>query len=515
MTPQSEKLANLINAVQGISPELADFWQATAIIESLGYTDGIILKEFDFPDALSLGKYVYEHHQPSKVCQLAPPTKNPWKQAVEQLRIFVSQFSRSFLYAVPLLAILLLEYVHVGKTNELLPPKLASLITLATMASLTISGGFVQMISRRGEFYLNLGEPIQGRRVCFPILYLGVFTSIILGLVAVWLGFYQGLFVDEYLMLAALYYLVLSLLWMMLAVLSIQLPSITPIVLVGVAATFLLLRIVVNINALEAQMLTMGITLLAVVGLITFGFYKNKKIEKQSNTKVKLPRLSALIYLLAPYFIYGIAYFSFIFADRIVAGWAIDPATGMIFAVNANYQKSMDLALINFLLLVPLVEYLSYQFITYWYVNSANITTDRIKKHSYKLLSYYRLSITSICLFFILFSCLIFAFLKPHIWGLKETLLLLIGCLGYLFFVIGLLNAILLFSINQAIAVVQTIIPSLLVNVSLGYILANAINPDWAAIGLVSGAAMFMVLSSRQILQAIKQPDYIHYLAGY
>ncbi|WP_041739845.1 hypothetical protein [Calothrix sp. PCC 6303] len=361
MTLESEKLIALIDAVQGISPELADFWQATAIIESLGYTDGIILQEFGFPDALSLGKYVYEHHHPSKIQPQIAPHKSLRQNILEQLKIFVSQFSRSFLYAVPLLSILLLEYIHLGKSNELLPPKLASLITLATMASLTISGGFVQMISRRGEFYLNLGEPIQGKRVCFPILYLGTFTSIILGLVAVWLGFYQGLFLDEYLMLAALYYLGLSLLWMLLAVLSVQLPSITPVILIGVAAIFLILKIFAGINALEAQMLTMGITLAFVGGLIVYEYNKHKKAEQKTKNKVKLPRLSALIYLLSPYFFYGIAYFSFIFADRIIAGWAIDSASGLIFAVSANYQKSMDLALVNFLVLVPVVEYLSYQ----------------------------------------------------------------------------------------------------------------------------------------------------------
>jgi O-antigen/teichoic acid export membrane protein len=515
MTLQSEKLANLIDAVQGISPELADFWQATAIIESLGYTDGIILQEFDFPDALSLGKYVYEHHHPSKIQPQLAPAKSLGQNILEQLKIFISQFSRSFLYAVPLLAILLLEYIHLGKSNELLPPKLASLITLATMASLTISGGFVQMISRRGEFYLNLGEPIQGRRVCFPILYLGTFTSIILGLVAVWLGFYQGLFLDEYLMLAALYYLVLSLLWMLLAVLSVQLPSITPVILMGVAAIFLILRIGAGINALEAQMLTMGITLVVVGGLIAFEYRKNKKTEQKTKNQVQLPRLSALIYLLAPYFFYGIAYFCFIFADRILAGWAIDPASGLVFAVSANYQKSMDLALVNFLVLVPVVEYLSYQFIKYWYFNSANIASDKLKKYSYKLFSYYRLMISSVVVCFMLFSWLIFNVLKPHSWGTKENLLLVCGCLGYLFFVIGLLNAILLFSINQALSVVQTIIPSLLLNITLGYILANAISPDLAVIGLVSGAAMFMIFSSRQVLGAIKQPDYIYYLSGY
>jgi O-antigen/teichoic acid export membrane protein len=302
---------------------------------------------------------------------------------------------------------------------------------------------------------------------------------------------------------------------MLLAVLSVQIPSITPLILIGVAAIFLILKIGLKINALEAQMLTMGITLVIVGVIILFESHQNKKVAQTTKNQVKLPRLSALIYLLAPYFFYGIAYFSFIFADRILAGWAIDPASGLVFAVSANYQKSMDLALVNFLVLVPIAEYLSYQFIKYWYSNSANISSDKIKKCSYKLLFYYRLIIAVVIICFILFSGLIFNTIKPQYWEMKENLLLFCGCLGYLFFVVGLLNAILLFSISQALAVVRTIIPSLLLNIALGYILANAISPDWAVIGLVSGAATFMISSSRQVIQAIKQPDYIYYLSGY
>ncbi len=74
-----------------------------------------------------------------------------------------------------------------------------------------------------------------------------------------------------------------------------------------------------------------------------------------------------LFYLLAPFFSYGIVYFCFIFADRLIAGWAVDPASGLIFAIDSAYQRAMDLALLNFLLAVPLSEYLAYRLIRYWY----------------------------------------------------------------------------------------------------------------------------------------------------
>jgi hypothetical protein len=57
-----QKLSQLIVKINKISPQLADYWQATAIVESLGYTDRIIQQEFGFDDALSLGKYIYDRN---------------------------------------------------------------------------------------------------------------------------------------------------------------------------------------------------------------------------------------------------------------------------------------------------------------------------------------------------------------------------------------------------------------------------------------------------------------------
>ncbi|MBD2255486.1 hypothetical protein [Nostoc parmelioides] len=515
MISQDEKICELVVAISEVSSEMADFWQVTAIIESLGYTDRVIRQEFGFADTLSLGKYVYDNYKLSPTSKSKLKRKNAWRHLIHEIQIFIEQFSQSFVYALPLLLILLLESLHIDNQSQLLPPELASLITLATMASLTISGGFVQMISRRGEFYLKLGEPMQGRRVCFPIIYLGTATSILLGLFGLWFGFYQGQFADEYLMLAALYYLVLSLLWMLLAALGIQLRWFPPLIMLGLSILFVFLRVWVNLDALTAQIISMFATLIVVICLVAFGLGKDNQTGQISGAKAPLPRLSSLVYLLSPYCFYGIAYFSFIFGDRMIAGWAVNPAFGLVFAIDAGYQQAMDLALVNFLLLVPLVEYLGYQFIRYWYGNTKDMNIEKLSNFYGKLFYRYWLTIGITIIFFALCMAGTLGFVKPTNWSLETNLKSLFGSLGYLFFVIGLLNAILLFSLNQTIIVIKSIIPALLLNLTLGYILAHIISPDCAVIGLVTGAALFMLRSTHEVLQAMKQLDYIYYIAGY
>lgn len=277
MNSQQQKLQQLLEAVESVNSQLVDYWQATAIIESLGYTDRIIRQEFDFPDARSLGKYIYEHHKPHFSQKNSPSRQSFWQKALKEFSIFIEQFSRSFVYAIPLILMLLLEYGGINSQEKALSPQLASLLTLATLASLCTSGGFVQMISRRGEFYMGLGEPFHARRVCLPILYLGIVSSIILCLVGLWFGFYRSLFSDEYLILAAIYYLLLSVLWILIAILAVLFTKAEAFVLVGYSLFFIFLKIYLRVGALEAQILVASTTLIVVITCIAIGFKLGKK----------------------------------------------------------------------------------------------------------------------------------------------------------------------------------------------------------------------------------------------
>jgi hypothetical protein len=510
---RAEKLSRLIAQIETISPQLADYWQATAIVESLGYTDNIIQQEFDLNDALALGKYIYDRHQSLLVDRpISTRTKFNFR---EEFYIFLSQFCRSFVYAIPLIVILFLGNGQLSSHTKILPPQLASLFTIATLASLITSGGFVQMISRRGSFYLGLDEPLQAQKICLSILYLGLIVSFILASIGLYFGFYRSLFADIFLVIASLYYLILSLLWMLLAIISNQIKWSISIILLGFTICFLIVNNGSKLGALESQILAMLITSILVACSLVFIFRKNRNNNNKSIADVEPPRLSATVYLLAPYFNYGITYFSFIFADRLVAGWAISPNSGLIFAIDSVYQKNMDLALLNFLIVVPLIEYLSYKFIIYWFSEAKKISLNNIKQLVCKLSDRYIASILVIIIFFILLAILTRGIFKPLQQESINNLQVFIGCLGYLLFTIGLFNAIVLFSLDRISIVLRSLIPALIINLIIGYLLANLIDVSCAAFGLLLGAGWFAIRSTQQLLKAIAQFDYFYYLVGY
>jgi hypothetical protein len=105
--------------------------------------------------------------------------------------------------------------------------------------------------------------------------------------------------------------------------------------------------------------------------------------------------------------------------------------------------------------------------------------------------------------------------IPPKPWANVNLTLTWMGCLGYLLLVLGLLNAVILSSLNLVSTVIASLFPSLIVNLIVGYIAANAIAPEWAVIGLVIGSFVFVCLSRQKVLQAIANPDYAYYLGGY
>ncbi len=508
-----QKLLELISQVETICPQQVDSWQTMAVIESLGYTDRIIKEEFGFADVKAIGEYIYQQHQPALSQLKNKPHISKERQASAELLTFLQQFFRSFVYAIPLLTLLLLGNTQTEGSFKFLPPQLAALFTIATLASLITSGGFVQAIARRGEFYLGLGFSVQARQTSISLLGLGITATTILALVGLWFGFYRGLFADEYLVIAAGYYWLLSILWMELAILAIQWVWGTPITLVSLTGLFLILKLN-GLGALEAQVVATFVIAIALSIFLAISF-KRQAIANPADTEVPLPLMSATVYLLAPFFGYGVLYFAFIFCDRLVAGWAVSPASGLIFAIDSAYQRGMDLALINFLLLVPAIEYLAYKLIVFWYEQATTITFETIKLLSKRLLHRYILIAGIAVLFFIVAATITVGVLTPKPWATANLWLTSLGCLGYLLLSVGLLNAIVLFSLNLPYSVFKSLFPSLLLNLLIGYIAANAIAPEWAVLGLVCGSTMFVLLSRRQVLQAIYNPDYAYYLGGY
>lgn len=476
-------------------------------MESLGYTDKVIAEELGFPHARALGEYIFAQlgFVPDPDAQPVMPRDRPdlWGEAI----FFVREFSRSFVYALPLMVLLWLG----DDTNyRWLSPDLASLLTLATLGSLITTGGFVQVMFRRGSFYLSLRGKAQLLSSARLFVGLGVVVSALLGMMMLWLGFYGGVTQDINLVVAVIYYVLLSWLWLLFGLLSIEWVWVSPVGLLGLTALFLVLKPLWDVSALEAMVGGMGITLVGVLGLALIWWWRLRRQLKPEELQQPLPSLSAMLYLLGPYFGYGFFYFVFMFTDRLVAGFQVAPQAGLFFAIQSDYQRSIDGALLGFLLLAPFLEYANGILVRYWFKFSKYMVNSR--KLSRQLRRRYLVYTAAIALIFCLLVALTYYFLQP--WKHGDYGITLLGSLGYFCFSLGLLNCVLLFSLDHPQVGVRSLMLGVASNLLIGAIVGIffASGPVW---GLLGGAIIFWIVSLQRVWYLLGRPDFAYYRGGY
>ncbi len=508
-------LQNLIESIYRNYPNISDPWEIVAILEALGYTDKIIATEFGCPNALVLGQFIYAQRELVLFAEPINRFVKPPLTLREEINVFITQFSHSFVYTIPFILLLVLNYLPIESRIDLLPPELNSLFGFVTMASLITSSGFVQTIGRRGLFYMGLQEPIQANRICTPILSMGISTTLVLASLGTIFGFYLGIAADKYIIIAAIYYTILSTIWMMFAIVGLQYKFAAPAILIGVTCCFFILRVIVRLSALEAQFIAIAIAFISLAILALSTRLKYRPTIPEFGELTTLPSLSTLVYLLIPYFLYGIVYFGFIFADRLVATIATVGSYRLINGNNLEYQESMDLALLNLLIIVPLVEYFSYKLIMFWYDRAKNIPLAEIESLAWRLQKRYWSSLGRICLWFGVMTLLTFVLLVALQRNSIDSLLTIGGCLGYLCFALGLFNTIVLLSLNLLRDVLGVLATAMAIDFVIGYLLGSLFGVYFAAIGLIVGATIFAIASSRKMLSAIDRADYCYFYSGY
>jgi O-antigen/teichoic acid export membrane protein len=511
------KLQAVIAEVQAISPQPADRWEIAAILESLGYTDRQLQAEFNYPDSLALGSEIYDYLRDNGYLHPAasPLLKSKRKHWFEEVAFFSSRFAQSFLYAIPFVASMLLESFFPRHDSEVVPLQLSALMTPAIMASLITSGGFVQMIQRRGSFYKNMQEPIHVQRSCRPIFLMGVVTSILMGLLGVAFGFYRSYAGDNDVIIGALYYVVLCIMWQTFAMVSLRYNWSTPLALIGIAVLFIICREVLQLDAVTCQMITMTSALVVMTLLWCWVYFQARRQEKKQGVLPELPPAAAVTYLLTPYFLYGVAYFGFLFADRFAAGWVLEKYSSLSFAVDTRYQRPMDFALLDFLILIPFVEYFGDKFCHWWYRQTKLATPQSLKNCSRQLKRRYLIFSQSLLAIGLVVGLVTVGLMAITHQAPSTIWLTAFGIFGYAILAVGLWNAIILLVLDRISVVLKLLLPAVLLNLVCGYIFGNLFGVAWVPSGLVLGSLVFTLMVSRQVLGAIEQSDYCYFYSGY
>jgi hypothetical protein len=320
-------LDDLVATVRSSRARLVDAWEATALIESLGYTDARVGAEFGFPDTMTLGAYVFD-----RLSRDVPSPGVAVDTPEHRLVDFANSAGSTFVYAIPWLVAFIAESVKPDILR--LPGHAGPSLSVALMLSLIVSGGFIQTISRRGQFYVGMRQPELAALICGYLFRLGAAVTVAISVVGVATGWYFGLFTWPYLLLAADQFIILSLLWMTCAMLTVRQEYWRqPIAFGAGAIAFIVLR-GAGRDALLAEIIASAVVLAAAFVQVPLVFASE---SHEQLVEVPLPRMTVVLYRVLPFFWYGTAYFCFLFADRFAASASVAALTGAPFGLGVTY----------------------------------------------------------------------------------------------------------------------------------------------------------------------------------
>jgi hypothetical protein len=505
-----EEVEDLLTDGRKQGAQFAHDLEVAALIESFGYNDRYA-REKGFPDIFSMSEHLFPRLQLEVTSEENLPRNRKQPAASTEIRYAVGKFCLAIGYSIPWMALLALEHLRPDALR--VSPELGGALSLSLIASLIMTGGFVQIICRRGNFYYGMKEHSLARSTCMSLLNLGLTSSIFLALLAMILGSYFHLFAGRYLVLAATNFLALSLLWMLCAVLSVQ----------GIGWCILCIFVFsALISGLTGSLADWNKSALAVLwpwtatfcalGCVLTGFHREAK-KHTSRKNSPRPRLGVSFISLIPFYVYGTAYFTFLFADRLTAGSATPWVSGLSFGIDVDYKQGMDLALLVFLITAAIVEYLADSFLRFWHRLARKLPQSAGERFIISLRRRHSQMMVVIFLSFVVTSSgAWFAF--SHSSNLAPTLKTMqaatLGGLGYLMLSIALLESIILASVNAISTVVAALALGAGINLLTGYGFGHVWGVQYSAAGLLVGSAVVLWKCNAAVRQVISNAAY-HY----
>ncbi len=529
-TPE-DRFNDIVNQVEELVGNPVSSWAVAATIESIGIRDVDAISDFNYPTVFELAEDVYTKIKKrySKQDQVEEEEHIKLGNFSDSVAMFLKYYSAGLLFSLPMIsqivAIIIFQYALWAWLyfNE----AQASVIAFGTIAAFILTGGFIQVLGRlvskyKGEEnYFLAFKSIKGvLKLAIPVILLSVLMLIGLNVI---LPFYPLKMV----FLSMIYLILISFMMLAAAVLyaSEQRAVILVSVLVGTAVVIFGME-VLNLGIYLSQWI--GIIASTLVLTIYFIVYYQFKIRslRQQLFKQSLPNTEVSYYNNYRYFLYGFSYFTFLFVDRLLAWSTGEIIPPYIIWFNTPYELGMDWALITLVLTVAMLEFSIQLF-------SKNIipVQKKAKLSGIKFFNrYFRRFYTSQILLLLVISIIsiiatyygvlslrVFEDKVPEIKDFFANPITFkvfwMASFGYVFLIYGLLNSLFFFTMNRPEFVLYSMIPSLGVNLLVGFICSRVFSFEYATVGLIFGSITFALISGLLAKKFFKHLDYFYYSA--
>jgi hypothetical protein len=463
-------------------------------LETEGVTDIVAREDYGYAGTWAMADARFVRHARSESSPPALPRRAAWREYLVGIS-----------FALPLCfsaaAILGLGFSFWGGP---LRGDVATAVGFGVVSSFVASGGFVQALSRRGQFFANTLQFRTCEASTWRWIRFGIVGQVASMAAALAFNAYFDWMPRPLASVAALFHLVLGLFWLSAGALYMLDKNIAVAAcsLFGLAGV-VLLRGSLGVDLLVAQvtgiMLASTAALLAVHRML-------RRLSAADPSDVRLSPLGRELYQVWPYFTYGALYFAFLFSDRLLA-WTAQARSFAEF--RGEYEIALNVALLAFILQVGWIRPSVSAFYREVQLEQERHPLSAVGAFNRSLTVFYRrrlMVFAALAAGSTAAACVLAGLLAPPMrWTVAAAALS-----GFAFIVVSLWNVGLLFSLSRPHWVLRAIVPAYGVVLSLGYLLSRTRSPEDAAWGFSAGALTFAVLSTRYVRQAFAHLDYYY-----
>jgi hypothetical protein len=502
-----------------------DRWEIAAQLEVMGLRDVDARNDYGARDLFELAGRIYGWFVEGRF-RYEPEREDPEPRVSPAVR-FLKNYATGLTFSLPmaLQAVTMLTWGY-GVWGAIdMDLRTGTAIALGFIASYIVTGGFMQTIVRRGLFYIYQQEPWLARWTALRAWSLAVRIMLALLVPALLLNALFGLLPWTMVLTAAGYYVALSILWLNWALIYLVRKTWLFLVTTAVAlAAVLIAAKVFGASPLLANAIGLTIADALSFGLALLHLNRLTTARKLVNP----PRLTILVYSTSRFFLYGLLYNTFLFADRIIA-WTSStgredfPPYG--FWLNVRYELGMDLALIVVMLLSGVVEHAAQRFSELLIprekkvksVDTADFINASHTAHRTRVLRLAAAAFVAVAMAIVVTLALRNATSLPIHGAIMATTTMnvfAIATVAYVIFMFALQNVLMLLTLSRVELVARAVAIALAVNVTVGFVCSRALHYSYAAFGLLAGAVALVYLTSRSMKSVVDELDY-HYYAAY
>jgi len=527
IAPQAvEREIDLGTAVASRIGRPVDAWAVVAALESEGWRDVDAADRFGHADLFALGRAVYPaccaEAARLGVVEDARTEREPLARLAGG---FAASYGRGLLYALPVTGQVaaLVWFGYSLWASVRLTEGGATMIAMGTIASFAVTGGFVQALAHETSRLLGHELGGQARRMAFRIAGLGAATVLMTGAAAFALNVLIPFYPVVLSAVGTTYYVLLGWLWLALALLYVE----ERLWAVGVATSAGILPVWGAVAGLgwgihTAHALGLAVAVALALGWAYRSLGRGADGDRDGGLAPPLPRASTVVHTTLPYVAYGVLYFAVLFADRVVS-WSAAGADPLPYPIwfRTAYELGMDWALgVIFMMLAALpfaVRRLSGQVHELGAVRDPSaasaIMTRQYLRHLGALVVIGGAAVAGVWAAGLWLGTNGPELLHPIFEPGTTRYVFAVAAAGYFCFSVGLLNGLIFLAQGRTAHVLRPLAWALVIDLAVGFVVTRAFGYEHAGWGLVAGAAVFAVITTRWALAMLRRADYVAYAA--